>query len=100
MIRISRSRFVYQFAALVACLGLVGLTSDADAQQPPSPRHIGVILVGKSPESEEVQQFRVGATRRRLHRGARCGDRVASRSTAITTRYLSWPRTWCSGKSM
>jgi putative ABC transport system substrate-binding protein len=51
---------VYRLAALVACLGLFGLTSAADVKQPPSPRHIGVLLVGYSPESQEAQKFRAG----------------------------------------
>ena len=33
---------------------------DADAQQPASPRRIGVLLVGWSPEQKEVQEFRRG----------------------------------------
>ena len=51
---------MYQVAALLACLGLFGLTSAADAQQPPSPRRIGVLLVGLSPEGKEAQEFRQG----------------------------------------
>jgi hypothetical protein len=46
--------------ALAACLGSFGLASAADAQQPVAPRRIGVLLVGLSPESKEVQQFRQG----------------------------------------
>ena len=57
--RTRRSRFVYQVAALAACLGLFGL-ANADAQQPASPRHIGVLLVAFPPESKEVQAFRQG----------------------------------------
>ena len=32
----------------------------ASAQQPASPRRIGVLLVGLSPESKEAKQFRLG----------------------------------------
>jgi putative ABC transport system substrate-binding protein len=32
----------------------------ARAQQAASPRHIGVLLVGLSPDSKEVRQFRLG----------------------------------------
>src|SRR5215475_7119781 len=32
----------------------------ADAQQSASPRHIGVLLVGFSPQSKEAQEFRQG----------------------------------------
>jgi putative ABC transport system substrate-binding protein len=48
------------FALIVvgACLGSFGLPSAADAQQPPSPRRIGVLLVARSPDSKEAQAFR------------------------------------------
>jgi putative ABC transport system substrate-binding protein len=45
---------------MAACFGLFGLSSPADAQQPASPRHIGVLLVGLSPEGKEAQEFRQG----------------------------------------
>jgi putative ABC transport system substrate-binding protein len=46
--------------SLVACLGHFDLASAADAQQPASPRRIGVLLVLSSPESKDAQQFRQG----------------------------------------
>src|SRR5437762_5721867 len=45
---------------LVVCLGPLGLSSAADAQQPTSPRRIGVLLGARSPESRDVQAFRQG----------------------------------------
>jgi len=56
----SRRAFAFGLAALTACIGLFGLASAADAQQPASPRHIGVLLVARSPESEDWQAFRQG----------------------------------------
>ena len=56
----TRRAFVFGLAALVACLGSFGLASAADAQQPASPRRIGVLLVAFSPESKEAQAFRQG----------------------------------------
>ena len=41
-------------------LGLLSLTSAADAQQATAPRRIGVLLVGPSPDSKEAQAFRRG----------------------------------------
>jgi hypothetical protein len=38
----------------------LGLPSAADAQQPPSARRIGVLLVARSLESKEAQAFREG----------------------------------------
>ena len=58
--RIGRRAFTCGLAALVGCLGPLGLASAADAQQPALPRHIGVLLVGFSLESTEAQQFRQG----------------------------------------
>jgi putative ABC transport system substrate-binding protein len=55
-----RGLLAFALVNLVACLGLLGLTSPADAQQPGSPRRIGVLLVISSPESKDVQQFRQG----------------------------------------
>ena len=43
---------------LVAYLGALGLASAADAQQPESPPHIGVLLGAFSPEDKELQAFR------------------------------------------
>jgi putative ABC transport system substrate-binding protein len=50
----------FALAALFTCLGPFGLASVADAQQPVVPRHIGVVLIGFSPQSKEVQEFRQG----------------------------------------
>jgi putative ABC transport system substrate-binding protein len=44
--------------ALVAWLRSFALPSVADAQQPASPRRIGVLLVARSPERKEAQAFR------------------------------------------
>ena len=48
---------LYQLA-FVACVGLFGLTSEANAQD--QPRRVGVLLVGYSAESKQVQEFRQG----------------------------------------
>ena len=56
----TRRRLLLALVALAACLGPFGLASAADAQQPASPRRIGVLLVGFSPESKEAQAFRQG----------------------------------------
>jgi hypothetical protein len=53
-------RLLLALISLAACLGSFGLASAADAQQPASPRRIGVLLGGFSPESNEAQQFRQG----------------------------------------
>ena len=58
--RITRRAFTHGLAALVGFLGLVYLPVKADAQQPASPRRIGVLLMSFSPERKEVQQFRQG----------------------------------------
>jgi len=47
-------------ATLVVCHGPLGLPGSADAQQPASPRRIGVVLGGFLPEGKEAQQFRQG----------------------------------------
>jgi putative ABC transport system substrate-binding protein len=57
---VNRRRFVCGLFALAACIGSLGLASPADAQQPASPRYVGVLLVARSPESDEVQAFRQG----------------------------------------
>ena len=54
MIRLTQRRRLLVLISLVACLGV----SPADAQQPASPRRIGVLLVARSPESKEAQAFR------------------------------------------
>jgi putative ABC transport system substrate-binding protein len=51
---------LFALATLVACLGSFSFASAADAQRPASPRRIGVLLGGFSPESKEAQQFRQG----------------------------------------
>ena len=50
----------FALTVLAACLGPFGLASAADLQQSASPRHIGVLLVGFSPEDKEAQAFRQG----------------------------------------
>ena len=55
-----RNLRLFTLAVLLACLVPFGLADPADAQQPASPRRIGVLLVGPSPESEEAKQFRQG----------------------------------------
>jgi len=57
---VRRRSFAFAFISMAACFGLFGLSSPADAQQPASPRHIGVLLVGLSLESKEAQAFRQG----------------------------------------
>ena len=42
------------------CLWSFGILSVTNAQQPASPRHIGVLLVAHSPEGEVAQAFRQG----------------------------------------
>ena len=56
----ARRALTFGLVALAACLGLFGLANDADAQQPASPRRVGVLLVLYSPESKEAQAFRQG----------------------------------------
>jgi putative ABC transport system substrate-binding protein len=58
--RITRRAFVRYLAALVGSLGLCCVPVKAHAQQPPSPRRIGVLLLARSPESKGVQEFRQG----------------------------------------
>jgi putative ABC transport system substrate-binding protein len=55
-----RRDFAFALAALAGWFGLFGLARVADAQQPASPRRIGVLLVVSSPESKEAQAFREG----------------------------------------
>jgi putative tryptophan/tyrosine transport system substrate-binding protein len=57
---VTRDLRLFALVAVVACLGPFGLASAADAQQPASPRRIGVLLGGLSPESKEAQAFRQG----------------------------------------
>jgi hypothetical protein len=58
--RLARRAFVSSLAALAASLAIVFRPQSAYAQRPASPRRIGVLLVGFSPESKEAQQFRQG----------------------------------------
>ena len=55
-----RALRIFALISLVACLGPLGLPSPADAQQPVSPRRIGVLLAAFSPGSKEAQAFRQG----------------------------------------
>ena len=74
----NRRAFAFALAAVAACLGLSGLSSVADAQQPASPRRIGVLLVGFSPESKEVRE---------LGRGLRDAGYVEGRDVMIEWQY-------------
>jgi putative tryptophan/tyrosine transport system substrate-binding protein len=58
--RLSRRAFVSRLTALAASPEFVLKPQRAYAQQHASPRHIGVLLVARSPESKEVQAFREG----------------------------------------
>jgi len=58
--RLSRRAFVSSLAALAASPAIVFKPQSAYAQQPASPRRIGVLLVSFSPESKEAQAFRQG----------------------------------------
>jgi putative ABC transport system substrate-binding protein len=53
-------RVVLALVTLVACLGPLGSPRAADAQQPTSPRRIGVLLAGLSLQGKEAQEFRQG----------------------------------------
>jgi putative ABC transport system substrate-binding protein len=56
-----RCLLLFALVSLAACLvGSFGLASAADAQQPATPRRVGVLLVSFSPESKEAQAFRGG----------------------------------------
>ena len=58
--RPSRRAFVSSLAALAASPAIVFTPQRTYAQQPASPRRIGVLLVIFSPESKEAQAFREG----------------------------------------
>jgi len=58
--RLSRRAFVSRLAALTAGTAIAFKPNGAYAQQSATPRRIGVLLVGPSPESKEVQAFRQG----------------------------------------
>ena len=55
-----RSAFSLALVGLAACLGSFGLARAADAQQPTSPWHIAVVLMGLAPQSSEPQALRQG----------------------------------------
>ena len=57
--RLSRRTFVSSLAALAASSAIVLMAQSACAQQPGSPRHIGVLLV-TSPTDKDVQKFLEG----------------------------------------
>jgi ABC-type uncharacterized transport system substrate-binding protein len=56
----SRWASAFTVAALIACLGLVVPPPPVDAQQPVSPRRVGVLLALLGPDSKEAQAFRQG----------------------------------------
>jgi putative ABC transport system substrate-binding protein len=58
--RLSRRTFVSIIAALAASPAIALGPQNASAQQAASPRRIGVLLVGFSPEDKEAQAFRGG----------------------------------------
>jgi len=58
--RPSRRAFINSVAAVVAGSAIAVVPHGARAQKPASPRRIGVLLVGPSPESKEAQAFRQG----------------------------------------
>ena len=62
---------------LTACLALFGLCSTVDAQQPASPRRIGVLLLGWSCEQKEVHA---------LHEGLRDAGYVEGHDVAFECR--------------
>jgi putative ABC transport system substrate-binding protein len=57
---VNRRSFAAGLVALAAFFGLICPASAADAQQPASPRRIGLVLVAFSSESKEAQAFRRG----------------------------------------
>jgi putative ABC transport system substrate-binding protein len=56
----TRRIFACRLAILAACLGSLCGPLPADAQQPASPRRIGVLLVGTPPESKQVRGLTQG----------------------------------------
>jgi putative ABC transport system substrate-binding protein len=58
--RLSRRAFVGRLAALAASPAMMFTRQRAYAQQPASPRRVGVLLVAISPESTLAQRFRQG----------------------------------------
>jgi hypothetical protein len=57
---VTRRSLAFAFISVAAFYGLFGLHHPADAQQPVSPKRIGVLLVTVSLESKEAQAFRQG----------------------------------------
>jgi putative ABC transport system substrate-binding protein len=55
-----RRLLAFALVTLATCLVSFSFASAADAQQPASPRRIGVLVVSYSPESKEAQAFRQG----------------------------------------
>ena len=95
----TRREFTLVLLASVARLGPLGFPSVADAQQPASPRRIGVLLAASLPEEEMAQAFRQGL----LGAGYSEGRDVVIewRSATATTRgYPSYPPTWSSAELM
>ena len=60
MTRVPNFNLVHGLLALTVCLGWLHLAFPADASQPLTPRHIGVLLVSWSVDSKVVQAFRDG----------------------------------------
>jgi putative ABC transport system substrate-binding protein len=55
-----RALLAFALATLLTCLGPFGFPGSSDAEQPLSPRHIGVLLGGFPPAANNAQQFRQG----------------------------------------
>ncbi|MGH6630150.1 MAG: hypothetical protein ACREB3_10500, partial [Burkholderiales bacterium] len=58
--RMTRRAFTRDVAALAGSVALLCLPVRAYPQQPATPRRIGFLLLGRSPESTVVQQFQQG----------------------------------------
>ena len=58
--RLSRRAFVSSLIAMATGAAILFKPHVAQAQQPASPRRVGILLIGFSPESKEAQQFRQG----------------------------------------
>jgi len=56
----SRRMFTGRIVGLVASIAAFGQPRASDAQQPPSPRRIGVLMVAFSLESKAAREFRLG----------------------------------------
>ena len=65
----------------------------ARAQQAASPRRIGVLLVGLSPDSKEAKHFRLGLRDAGYSEGRNVVIEWRS-AKAITIAYPSWSPTW------